>query len=57
MGIIKEEEVLAFRTDTEVICPSCLKPSDNEGFRQENILRESDYEDSYVFCDRCGKMC
>jgi hypothetical protein len=55
MGIIKQEEIMAFRFETGVVCKACLAPSDKP-LREENILLQSEHEEDYVFCDRCKEM-
>lgn len=59
MGIIKREDIIAYRINDEVICENCLTEADDQNMTnsEKDYVLESqiDPEEEYIFCDRCKK--
>lgn len=58
MGIIKSEDIVAYRVDDQIICPDCLQKEYPEGIEltEEMIIERTELEnsDDLWFCDIHG---
>jgi hypothetical protein len=50
MGIVKEEDLIAWRDSHTIICPDCGDPGEAEPLTQDDFE-----ETNIVSCDNCGQ--
>ena len=58
MGIIKNEDLVAYRIGEQLVCADCYNEAEDGEISEENILTEGELkrdEETY-FCDRCKKQ-
>jgi len=57
MGIIKKEDIRAYRIGEELVCTECYKEAEDGEVSEENILTEDDLkkDEEKYFCNRCGE--
>ena len=58
MGIIKNEDIVAYRIGEELVCTECYKEAEDGEVLGSNILTEGELKRDEVkyFCDRCKKQ-
>lgn len=53
---IKNEDVLFYRLEGEVVCPECATEKELDTLKADEVFADGpDFEDVLIFCDRCKK--
>jgi hypothetical protein len=59
MGFIKNDDVVAYRVDGEIVCANggCMTKKEMDAFMESDVIYQNEVEnaDGVYFCDRCKK--
>jgi len=56
MPIVKNDDIIGYRTDDGIFCRNCMDKEDLKEITRDEVILESNRDpDSTYFCDECGK--